>query len=524
MASNDHQTLFQMKSRSTFEWHFPVVNFVIRYAPVIIFASSLIGIAALILGGISAGLSVVLMALGLLGLWIDRDWLRVWPSPPMVWFALVCVFSGGVGPLLLLVSGEQSQTGDLDQMQVGMALGAFVFFVAYGAMRPAPSRVPIIADMIVGDERLRASLVGACPLFFAFAAVESAVGAISGASDRGLAGEAAAHQVFGYWSYFVAFNRLGPVAFLLAPLAWRFSNIAARVFIVGTGGYVVFMGGLSGSRHLVFTPIVMLLIGYVAFTDREKVRAEIFVLISIPLALATFIFLDHFRNTDTFQRESLADPFNRVRAIAEARSRAQEQSDLKLYLLGERLVGVIDPLVYQATPSIIPHAEFDGVDALLWIYIPSFFYPGRPSLIDAPKIGEQYLQQALVRTSVGPSFTGDWYRRFGWGGVVIGMGAVGVFLGFSMRGVVWALLHIPQIGLAIVLLASTFATKDANMTVATAIWVLFYDFPKYILALLLCFVLGRMIAPIVVVDSLHQRVNHDERCRGRERFRPRLHR
>ncbi len=389
-------------------------------------------------------------------------------------------------------------------MQLGMIVGHGSFFICYYMFRPDAKTCPHIAEMILESFVLRRALVGSCYLLLCFGVAEVVVGAVSGAADRGLAGEKAAFEVFGYWSYFVAFNRLTPIAFLLAPLAWRFSKYFGRLLILIASCYILLMGAASGSRALLLSPLVLLLVGYVGFSRSKRVRSEFIVIGIVPFAVLSFVFLDHYRNTESFYLEPLSNPIKKIGAFSEAIVRADESEDSSLRLIGERLVGNVDPLIYAATPSQIPFAGFDGVDAMLWLYVPSFFYPNRPSLLDATRIGERYLQTALVRTSVGSSFVGDWYRRFGWVGVIFGMASVGVILGLSLKIVIWALRRRPFWGLAAVFVVSTLATKDANMTVATATWMFLYEFPKYYVVLVFVFSAGKMVSSLFCSDALER--------------------
>lgn len=490
--------------RKPFSWHFPILYAAVRRGIFVALALGFLAMCSLAMDAREVALGLVLIGAGILGLWLDRRWYAVWPLPPVAWFSSVCIFAGGLGPILLWISGASIQNGDLGSMQLGMLVGHAFFFVTWVFVRPRAESCPSISDVIINNLDMRKAVFGACFLFFAFGISETIVGAVSGASDRGLAGESAAYEVFGYWSYFVAFNRLTPLAFLLAPLGWRYANVLGRGLIIAASFLIVLMNAIGGSRYLALTPLVLVLIGHLCFSARHRLRTEWLLIAVVPLAVMAFVYLDHYRNTETFQREALSDPLNKVKAMGEVRLRAAESPDSQLYIIAERLVGNIDPLIYQATPSFIPHAGFDGIAGLLWLYVPTFFYSNRPSMVDAPIIGEKYLQSALIRTSVGSSFTGDWYRRFGWIGVALGMGLVAVILAFSLRALVWALRDHPFFSVAAVLVVSTFATKDANMTVSTATWLFLYDFPKYIFAIVALFSVGRFIAPIFSTAALYQ--------------------
>ncbi len=479
---------------STLKWHFPVLDRLFENFVILAFVFGIGAITALGLGRAEIAVSLLLILLGLFGLRLDRIWMNRWPIPPSFWFSSVCIFSGGIGPILLNISGGESETAGTLSMQVGMLLGHSVFFLAYALFRPSPGLCPNIGDRVLDNLTLRKSLIGGLYILVAFGALEASVGAISGSSDRGSFGEAAASEVYGYWSYFAAFNRLTPIGFLLLPLGFRFSSGVSRVILLAFASYILLMYVASGSRYAAFTPLVLYGIGYIAFVKPAKLRAEYLMVGFLPLAAFAFVAIEHYRNTDRFQQESLSNPISKVRAFGDVGTRAMETNASQSYIIGERLIGNIDELVYRATPTFIPHAGSEGIEALPWVWVPAYFSRDRPGLVDGTRIGELYLQRALVRTSVGPSFTGDWYRRYGWLGVVIGMGLVGVIVAMSLRFIVYLVSNRPLIGIALVLAISTLVTKDANMTVSTATWMFLYDIPKYFIFLLAIFRIGRGIA------------------------------
>ena len=84
-----------------FDWHFPGVGLLVRRAPLVSLFLCLTGISAFPLGGIELSLSFGLIALAVLSVWNDREWLQVWLLPPLVGFSSVCLFAGGIGTILL---------------------------------------------------------------------------------------------------------------------------------------------------------------------------------------------------------------------------------------------------------------------------------------------------------------------------------------------------------------------------------------------------------------------------------------
>jgi hypothetical protein len=465
---------FKPGNNALFAWHFPLFSKVFNQGHVIGAVFILIGLVTAVAGFTVFGFGLANIGVGILGLWTDRALVSSWPLSPVAWFSSTCIAMGGVGPILTVMSGE-SPIPALAEVQLGVLVGHASFFCVYSFVRPAWKSLPPFLHL---SEALLRPLVVAGVLALIFSTLEAIVSAITGGSDRGAFGATAQGEVFGVWSYFGAFNRAGIVGFLLAPLVFARGNLISKLIVVMSVAVVMGLGFLSGSRSSAFTPMLLLTIGYVAFVRRPWFRLEPVLLISLPLIVFLFGFLDVFRNTSTFRQTDMANPMQRLQAVAEARGKAQDSSESEMFVLGERLIGTIDNLIYISTPASTPHAGAANAGALVWLYVPYFVYPNRPIMLDGKAIAEQYLGRVLIGTSIGSSLTGDWYRRYGWPGVVFGMAVTGLAVGLFIRLLTFSVTHRYLFGIALWLVVATFFTKDANMTVLSGLWWLLYDFPK----------------------------------------------
>jgi hypothetical protein len=450
------------------------------------------------------GLGICSVGLGVFGLWLDRRFLPIWLVTPAMWFSSICILTGGIGPILLVVSDSAELMG-VFRMQVGICVGQCVFFGVYALAR-SEQVPPSFRNVIVQDLRVRHSLLGAGIFCLGWAVADTIVGAVTGASDRGEAGEAAAYQFFGVWSYFGAFNRLNAVGFVLLPIIWLFGGVFVRLYSIAACAIVIGMGLLTGSRYSAFMPFVALFVGYFGFVSKPRVRLEWLALAALPVAAFMFVFLDHFRNTAAFREESLANPVSKLRAVGEARERSERLDGGGTEIVGGRLIGTVDPIIFDSTPSVIPNAGFQNVDAILWIYVPHFVYPYRPTLHDGKWIAEEYLGRLLIRTSIGPSLIGDWYRRFGWLGIGTGMAITGLFLALYLRLMMWGLSSLNFYAIALWLICTVFVLKDANMTVLTGMWWMAYDIPKQALLLWIFMKIGGPIGAILANSPASGRV------------------
>jgi hypothetical protein len=481
---------------TTLRWNFPIISLFIRNGLLCGLIPLFPAFFCWALGyDIIAG-ALLCIAVGLFGLWIDRDCLNRWLMAPTVWPASVCIFCGALGPLLMFTTEPYLMrylSASFFGMQLAISIGFTTFFIAYACVRPSMVRMPSFRSLVENNRSLSSTLIGACYVCLIFGVVMKFVGIVSGSADRGVGGEDAYYQVFGIWTYFIAFQHLGTVGFILVPWAFLKSNFVFKFLIAGCVSFIILFDFLGGSRQGVIAPFVLFTLGYYAFIGRPRFRLEHIILLSFPFLAFVFVFLDAFRNTDAFQNNSLTDPLARIKAIGQAEEVSQEKDQSGLYVLGERFVGNIDYLVFELTPDVIPHAYFDNARSIMWMYIPSFFYPYKPVMLDGKLIAQVYLGRLLIRTSIGTTLTGDVYRRFGWIGLPLVMAIIGALYGLYIRVIIHHLKRLNLFAISIWLCLSAYFLKDANLTVTAGIWHLAYNIPKQAFMLFLVFCIVRYI-------------------------------
>jgi len=219
---------------------------------------------------------------------------------------------------------------------------------------------------------------------------------------------------------------------------------------------------------------------------------EVLLVMAAPFIFFIFVVLHYYRNTEAYRAEAMSDPLAKLEGVKEALTQQDTGQD-GMRLFGERLVGTVDPLIYEMTPNVIPYAGFERFGSILWVYVPYFLYRDRPVMVGGKYIGEIYLGRELIRTSIGSSLVGDWYRRFGWPGIVIGMGVVGLLVSGYLHIVVSGVRKQRLWAISLWLLVSTVITKDANMTFLSGLWVALYDLPKHAVLLWMVMVGGKWI-------------------------------
>jgi hypothetical protein len=163
---------------------------------------------------------------------------------------------------------------------------------------------------------------------------------------------------------------------------------------------------------------------------------------------------------------------------------------------GLALLGVADYEVYPQTPELIPHAGWDGFNAVALVWFPTFFMPDKPNLIDGNYIMSQYLDYEIGRgTAATISLPADLFRRFGWLGVGVGMplafvayGALSYFCYavFLYRNFV--------IGTILVLYTASFFSSLPLQTLLTTWWNFAYDLPRHLIVLLGLYVVAGVLS------------------------------
>lgn len=462
-------------------WHFGALGSLITNPAIALLATLPLGIAGVILQSFELVLSAFNIFVGLMLLYLDRGIIEKWLISPLFWFASVLILTGGIGPVLIQLSDaledvEKFSSGELIPMQIGILLGNLALAMGYLVSRPSFLDFPKFRENLTKQNL--AVFKHSCFFLLLFTLIGRIVATVTGAADRGIYGDDAYYSVFGIWSFFGAFSRVGMIGFLLLPVAWLKSGTLGKSTILIIVLCILLLGFVEGSRSSFLQPLIFLVIGGYGTGALGGFRIKRSAIWLLPLAVASFIVIEYFRNTSTFQTTKMMDLGGRIAALSEISEVAERSNEGAIGALGSRLIGVIDPLIYAYTPGLVPHAGFENVHGLLWLPVPYFLYQNRPILLDGKIIAETYLGRELVRTSIGSSLTGDFYRRFGWFGMIPVLLFVGTLYGAYFRFFVFFSRSSNFLGAVILFSFTTVSVKDANMTLLSSFWLLLYEVPK----------------------------------------------
>lgn len=235
------------------------------------------------------------------------------------------------------------------------------------------------------------------------------------------------HTVHATFTYvqFVIFFFLGSVA--VRRRGW-WIVLAAFVLLIYAG-----FNTLEGNRGPLLSSFLMLATGAVlaGFSVRKALFSLcIWILILIPLAGV----VDFYRNA-TSALEYDEGLLERVNKFYSARQDLGALESMGAKTANQALIYAISAMtvdrVMVMTPDVIPHAGFENLDALFYVYIPAIIAPNRPEISDGNNIAFSYgvgggpgSGSYLYIPSVG-----EGYRRFGWVGIPLMYALSGIIFG-----------------------------------------------------------------------------------------------
>ena len=242
----------------------------------------------------------------------------------------------------------------------------------------------------------------------------------------------------------------------------------------------------NSSRGAVVFPLFYVGIGCWMIGGNRKLVIGIFVTLVVIVFLITPI-LGEFRGNSDFANTRLIDVGQRLKVFRDtvklhhgSVNEGGQRSDRQV--TGLALLGCSDALVYENTPEMVPFAGWDGMEAILYVWVPKMFYRDKPSLLDGNEITVQYTGTKFDRSAITPSIQADLYRRFGWTGVLIGYPFYALAASLLVRyGFNSFHKHSNKslYGLLVLFFIETFLHGIPFGTVLTMVWNFGYDYPKY---------------------------------------------
>jgi|GEM_PF-2593266 len=512
----------QNKKGARFRRYFPIAAFLVanvwKSAPVFVVLATLLSFWS-----IHYGLSVMCVWMGLVCFWVDRKHLDYCLFTPLQPLAQVLIMALGLGISMVIVDQDRKfQFGFMAMQLIGL-LGFPLFMTGYwfvtkqvpGFVFPRWRRganAGLIKPLL---------LVGWICLLHEFLKVVS--GIVSGAGDRGYAGDFLIENPFGWWSAFSIFARIQTLGYILVPMIWRESRTLGRIAVTAVVGATLFLNFVGASRGAVFFPLFVLLVGTYMFLELRRVKFE-WILLAGVIGLAPLVtIMGYYRSTQAFRETDIRNVFAKVATITEGLKMLKEQqedSGEKYSSSGRAFIGVVDELVYELTPGTVPYEGFGRLDGMLWTFVPYILSKGhRPVMQDGNLIAPQYTGYSMERTSIGITWPAELYRRWGWGAVPVGLFLYGLFYGVVFRFAYRLyLFRNALLGFMVCGLGFHFFIAWYWHTVLNNFWYWFYDVPKHLALLaVIYFVVKQVVKGERIPGALRLSREVDALIAGKQR-------
>jgi hypothetical protein len=461
------------------------------------------------------GWSLVLLATAV---WLERPWINRLPLPPLTVMTLAGVQRWGLGALLMVVAGDRVRPDVLPWSR-----GLEPSQALWGVLSTT-----IVAVAWVNRARLRrldpgpisAALRRRLPLLVLLLGLYSVsyllVGVISGTLDRGNSNYL--HWAVRLWradTVFVPFLRFKDLFYLLVPLGVQvclgpasagdprprrwLAPLLVLLTVASLG-----LGSLTGGRGLLLGPLAMLVFG-LWMTDIPARVIRWLVVGFLVFAMAFIPLMGALRDTPAFQSTQSQNPLERLAVITRGALEARPKSE-DLSVIGRDLFPSSDPFLFQPPGSEQPPAGWKRLHGLLYLWVPKHLYPNRPEINDGHLIAKEIMGNPTLGMVNGAhvwfpnvSFAGDLFWRFRQPGVLIGSLLFAAFYALLCRlWYRWASLSGSLLAFLIAVYPATFFNGLPLRSVSETFWNWFWDFPKYLLALLLLAWLVDRLHPLLL--------------------------
>jgi hypothetical protein len=237
-------------------------------------------------------------------------------------------------------------------------------------------------------------------------------------------------------------TRLGLLAPVAAALLGKQTGLRRWSVIryLAVGGMVLFLS-LGGKREEALLGLLLQVYAELLLWHGQR---RVLLRRALPAVVAAVLLIpavDYYRRADPFElaHSSWAQRGRRLLEVSTQtvlRPRGFEEPPLDR-LTVRLFEGATAGRIVELTPSVLPYAGLRGLEGLLYVYVPRSLYPGKPRLDDGAFVAESYGVGVAQSGSAPPTLLGDFYRRGGYPGVLLGMALLGLAVGGLTRRLGW---------------------------------------------------------------------------------------
>ena len=440
---------------------------------------------------------------------MDKKQLNYLVLTPLISLSIFNFIKYGLGPYLITLDSNYSSVDDILQIQIVTVLFFPFQVLGYKALsfnQPRIKLTNITADKISSFYFKLKKICWFCLVFVLFSFLAGyATGSLNRAID---ASDAVANgPSFNFMTLFVTFGAFTTTLYItsfLCPLILSLGSRQEKKFFACLISLIFILSLLTGTRGFIVYPMIYYVAGSWFFRSAQKStcnynqtnslrtnpsfnpkKFKIVLIFLIPIIFILIYTMNSFRSNDKLSSIEFTDLSGRLSVFLESQKQVTdvfsgEESNSFLVTTGKALVTTLnDNLVYTKTPSLIPYAGWDGIDAVLYVWVPKLIFPSKPSLNDGMTVVLSYRNNVFTGGLATISFYADLYRRFGWIGVALGNFIFGCFYGFlSTRLFLNFNRKKNAMSLILILILISFSPHKTLLR-TFQIWL--FDFPKYVI-------------------------------------------
>ena len=449
-----------------------------------------------------------------LAYYVERKHLGALILPPLVILAVFNFATGSLGPVLLADNIFSSDITPILATHIVDTVTFPILLITYWHLNLKTPPMVILENNKISSTIDNKQMHFISFTLIVFTIALHYVNISTGAGDRGQAGSFIVDTPYGFWSYFTAFSNLQFIAYMLIPYAYRCSGKPVRLALIILFSVYILFSLANSERGAILYPLIFITLGYWMIggsfkrTTLTLVFLTVFTLFLVPR-------LGSFRGSGALEATDLKDLPGRLNLLIESQKQYDSSTDAdsrdNRRVIGQALLGVGDPIIYSDTPSLFPFAGWERISDVLYIWMPSMFFPDKPQLLDGNMITSEYTGKYYERSGLGIRLQADLYRRFGWSGVFFGYLLYSIILSMVVRYAfrsfadkrkrIW--------GLMFLLFITGFVRGAPAGTLLGTIWIFFYDYPKYLIVLWLVVHISGFFTGDTLKKQEHGQISYD---------------
>jgi len=477
-----------------FQACFPLVAFWVKRPVLLVLACMVAAIPlGLVVGPVAAG-AVFCLATPLVALGLESRLTSRFLLPPFTSYCLWGALGLGIGVPLYSAGLGNEWARPYFLMQLVYLLTLPLAWAGYwlGGWRKAQSKIPKDEFDFLRGGPPSAPVLGLAWVAISYTLVLLAVRLNFGFLDQGYAFVQPPR-----WAMVLGLvPRLDLLGFFFLPLAFREARKAVKIMLGLMVLGVFLLAMVTGNRGTLLYPALFLFSGGYFFRIQNSKHWQKAALTFAFLAFAYVTVVLFFRANPAF---GSAHTFAaKIQLFSQTVANPIPDGDWRGWMrpVGYSFFGVEDAKVYANVPRRIPLVGWDGFSAIPWTWIPSFFVPDKPLVLDADVVAGSVQDPPIPKmVGHGISLSADAYRRFGWWGVVPAVLAAFVAYGWLAGFLLTRSARNPAFQAGCLAFVITFFQSPPLGTLLTTWHTFAYNIPKNILALWLVCHLIQKISP-----------------------------